>query len=465
MAQIEKIEIRNHPVFKQKEIKFKSFNTSENIFTVIIGQNGCGKSELLRVITDSINSQIIKKKSDGVLNYNTMGQVFFKQDIIPDKVLASSFSLNDKFPILTKRNKLYHQDYEYLGLRSTSNNAFVGKYKKEFLSKLVKVIAEEKRTDAFRAVLTTLDMPIKFKFSFKYGRGLKNILDSSSKNISYESFNSFNNKLNNFISNKTNTARFDYEKLHDKLNSYSFKNEMFSFFKNKENKLNTLEYRVDLSNQALNDKFMHDASILIELIDAGIIQINDFAFTADDDFSFSVASSGQHHLYTEMLNLTASITDNSVILIDEPEISLHPNWQIKYISLLQILMSSFKDCHIIICSHSHFLVSCIDESTCNIMQAKRNFSGEVEISEYNQNTYGWSPEQVLYNVFGLSTARNHYFEMDLQKVISVISKVNPNINDIYAPLERIKRFNITDDDPLKLLIERADSFIKETGSV
>ncbi|MFQ2039681.1 hypothetical protein ACK35C_01515 [Aeromonas veronii] len=139
MSQIELIEINKHPVFRKRKIKLKKFNHDKNIFTIIIGQNGCGKSELLRIIADSVNSHIIYNRNIGSSKVDTVGNITFKNGEIPHKVLASSFSLNDKFPILTNRNKLYHEDYEYLGLRSTSNNAFVGKYKKEFLKRLVNV--------------------------------------------------------------------------------------------------------------------------------------------------------------------------------------------------------------------------------------------------------------------------------------------------------------------------------------
>ncbi|WP_270671871.1 AAA family ATPase [Aeromonas sp. QDB17] len=457
MSQIELIEIKNHPVFRKKKIEFKNFDHDKNIFTVIIGQNGCGKSELLRVIADSVNSHIIYNSNIGSIKVDTAGDITFKNGEIPQKVLASSFSLNDKFPILTRRNKLYHEDYEYLGLRSTSNNAFVGKYKKEFLKRLVNVLSEERRLDAFTQVLAELNIPLQFKFSFKYGRGLKTILDSSDEANTYHDFDS---KVDNFISNKLKKSRLDYEKLYERLKSSHFKTEIYSFIKSKSKRFSSLEYRVDLSNPIYNDKFMQDSAILINLIESGVIQINDFSFTTVNDYSFSVASSGQHHLFTEMLNIASSIVDNSLLLIDEPEISLHPNWQIRYIELLEIITSSFSKCHTIICTHSHFLLSSINEDVCSIMHTKRTKDGDVEITECNQNTFGWSPEQVLYNVFGLSTTRNHYFERDLRLIVNILSRVNKNKEEIHEPLERIKRFNITDDDPLKLLINRADEFIK-----
>ncbi len=183
------------------------------------------------------------------------------------------------------------------------------------------------------------------------------------------------------------------------------------------------------------------------------------------NYSFSVASSGQYHIFTEILNISSSVIDFSIILIDEPEISLHPNWQIQYIEILQNILDDYTGCQVIICSHSHFLVSNIDSNFCSVMKAKKDNYNNVNVKIYEQDVYGWSPEQVLYNVFGMTSTRNHYFEADLKKVVSIISKVNLNIDEIHEPLNRLKLFNITDDDPLKILIEKADNFISEANDV
>lgn len=45
-----------------------------------------------------------------------------------------------------------------------------------------------------------------------------------------------------------------------------------------------------------------------------------------------------------------------MVLIDEPEISQHPNWQMQIIDMLDKCLSDSK-CHFIIATHSHFLVS------------------------------------------------------------------------------------------------------------
>lgn len=69
------------------------------------------------------------------------------------------------------------------------------------------------------------------------------------------------------------------------------------------------------------------------------------------------ASSGQLGMATALLSLASEIQDGSLVLIDEPEISLHPEWQVKYIGLLLETFEAYKGCHFIIATHSPLVIS------------------------------------------------------------------------------------------------------------
>ncbi|MCA1197854.1 ATP-binding protein [Sphingomonas sp. R647] len=69
------------------------------------------------------------------------------------------------------------------------------------------------------------------------------------------------------------------------------------------------------------------------------------------------ASSGQLGMATALLSLASEIQDGSLVLIDEPEISLHPEWQVKYIGLLLETFEAYEGCHFIIATHSPLVIS------------------------------------------------------------------------------------------------------------
>lgn len=69
------------------------------------------------------------------------------------------------------------------------------------------------------------------------------------------------------------------------------------------------------------------------------------------------ASSGQLGMATALLSLASEIQDGSLVLIDEPEISLHPEWQVKYIGLLLETFEAYVGCHFVIATHSPLVIS------------------------------------------------------------------------------------------------------------
>lgn len=69
------------------------------------------------------------------------------------------------------------------------------------------------------------------------------------------------------------------------------------------------------------------------------------------------ASSGQLGMATALLSLASEIQDGSLVLIDEPEISLHPEWQVKYIGLLLETFEAYEGCHFVIATHSPLVIS------------------------------------------------------------------------------------------------------------
>lgn len=69
------------------------------------------------------------------------------------------------------------------------------------------------------------------------------------------------------------------------------------------------------------------------------------------------ASSGQISIAAALLSLASEIQDGSLVLIDEPELSLHPEWQIKYIDLLLDTFRGYRGCHFLIATHSPLVIS------------------------------------------------------------------------------------------------------------
>ena len=75
------------------------------------------------------------------------------------------------------------------------------------------------------------------------------------------------------------------------------------------------------------------------------------------------------------------INDKDVIVLDEPEIHLHPQWQIAYAELLVLLQKKF-DLSVVVTTHSPYFVDAI-----NLFSCKYNTDNNVNyyISSVNDN--------------------------------------------------------------------------------
>ena len=183
---------------------------------------------------------------------------------------------------------------------------------------------------------------------------------------------------------------------------------------------------------------------------------------SETDVELQNASSGEFHLFTTMIGLMASTRSNTLVIIDEPEISLHPNWQMKYLQFIRELFANTDrvTSHIIIATHSHFLVSDLPGENSNIIGLKKK-DGEIKSLEIDKNTYGWSAEEVLYKIFDVKTTRNYYLEIELRELLHRIATKDKNKERMQEILDNIEEIEFSESDPINTVINRAKAYLND----
>lgn len=137
-----------------------------------------------------------------------------------------------------------------------------------------------------------------------------------------------------------------------------------------------------------------------QLTRAGILQMVEVALwreTSGHRVEITDASSGELSLAVTLLGIASSIEDGSLILVDEPEISLHPRWQTEYLSRLTEAFSAFRGCHFVLATHSPTLVAGAGTELTNIVNLERPAAAPGEPSS------GLSVDEVLFSTFGVVT--------------------------------------------------------------
>lgn len=128
-----------------------------------------------------------------------------------------------------------------------------------------------------------------------------------------------------------------------------------------------------------------------------------FVNSSGDEFDINELSSGEKQLFLRTLSIKMLEPENSIILIDEPELSLHPKWQQR---IIDVYKKIGKNNQIIVATHSpHILGSVPNE---NIFLLSKNKKGEITILSGDElyTSYGQSADRILEDIMGLETARN-----------------------------------------------------------
>lgn len=499
MFRLLQFEILKHPFFTRQVFNFVGNDTNSvgPYITLLIGPNGTGKSQLLETIVNifnviqasfekgkmaqkfdcefylkySLNEDIIEikyTKSEFLVLLNTNKAEIFNIPT-PSKFLASAINLNDRFPFFTSRSKVKNSKYVYLGIRTASNNAF--KNNNALIDRLSTSLFDRSNLAKYKNIFNLLSLKEELTILYKAGRNL--IIKNEKDLLSFQNPILLNEKFQKIIDNIEPGSRFSIrrDKYSRILNQFSnielvsnFLTELFPTFSDF-----TRNFQYN-SSIKFNDKnrieaFLEEISVLKVMRDLELLNVEKLLLhRKSTKYAFDNASSGEHHILSGFINIISTIEDSSLILIDEPEISLHPNWQIQYMNLLQSTFKNYKNCHFIISTHSHFLVSDLQPENSSIISFQLNDEGYISNQTLDFETFGWSTENILYRVFGVSSVRNYYLEMDLRELLSKVSTGSNEFARMREIIQSLKRFDLSPDDPLSSIINTAEEYLKKNGN-
>ena len=146
-----------------------------------------------------------------------------------------------------------------------------------------------------------------------------------------------------------------------------------------------------------------DLDIKVSEISKDAKSIPIFTNSSGDKFDINELSSGEKQLFLRTLAIKMLNPENSIILIDEPELSLHPKWQQK---IVDVYRKIGKNNQIIIATHSPHILGSVKKE--NIMLLDKNDDGEIIVKTGDElyNSYGQPTDRVLKGIMGLETTRN-----------------------------------------------------------
>lgn len=136
------------------------------------------------------------------------------------------------------------------------------------------------------------------------------------------------------------------------------------------------------------------------------------------EFDITGLSSGEKQLFLRALSLKFLEANNSIILIDEPEISLHPEWQSK---IIDVYKSIGNNNQLIIATHSPHVIGNITSNELRVMKKDNNGIRLIDNDKLNE-TYGRSIGDILRTTMKLNSLRNSDITEKLNRVYELLNK-------------------------------------------
>lgn len=144
-----------------------------------------------------------------------------------------------------------------------------------------------------------------------------------------------------------------------------------------------------------------DISDLIREVSLWVTRIND----ASGDVSFADLSDGERQLLMALGLIRVSRGKRALFLLDEPDTHLNPHWQHSYLKLIQDwtgIAADVDDCHIIITSHNPLTIAALSRDEVRVMF--NDVSGNVTVSPPYTDPRGMGFTATLTEIFGLPTS-------------------------------------------------------------
>jgi len=426
---IKKLSLENIRTFGDVELDFENEDGTLPQWTIILGDNGIGKSTLLHSVA-WMKPLFLYEKDNKIINYE-----------------PSPFITNE-------------ENERFIGLVSKSNDAYKFGSKIEANFQSNKALKSKSIAGKDNICNTSVDFKIneidelvdvKFDLKTTKENNFHNnevIIYAYSASRILGNLNIFDPQMEDMIPDFINekTILYDAEQIlininHGLLGAKGLEKKRYIEYNNKvKEMLVSLLPDVTRVNDILViaprlvNKRMKESEVLITTKHGKKIPLNDFSLGYKNAVYWSMDLSWR--LFNHYPESENALEEPAIVLIDELDLHLHPIWQIE---IIKNLSKHFPNIQFIATAHSPLLVQ--SDTKANFAVLKFNDDTEsVEIMNEPVGIDGWRVDQILTSdYFGLNSTRGPEYDKLLKKRSILIAKKS------LTPKERKELQNITEE--------------------
>lgn len=460
------------PENEVNSISIGSFEEAESLpfYSVLIGTNGVGKSSLMKEIVDffidlhscknelnpsmspankgrlkgiryhidGVECEVIRLKKNYLTKIN--GHFCSLNDLRIPSIVACHFGAFDKFPtqkvngsVQTRYDVPY---YKYVGAHV--NGSMISSSAIAF--RLLFALNEHMNDWQRQNICSILDfIGYDHRVSLSYSLVMKSKKDGT---------------VLDAIKQRVNKDK-EYSKL-DKQQKNVKATQLYNFYKKKTSTGNSRhDYDIDFDEDIAKEESHDELQFIYKLKQYELVNSANVIFHKQGcDITSEDMSSGEFAMLSTVLSISAAANDpHTLVLLDEPELSLHPNWQMTLIDNLDRALSN-QVCQLLIATHSHMLVSDLPMKRSSVTQVEKDERGNLLANGISECTYGWSAEEVLLKVFKTATDRNRYFGERIGKLLEKMGSNTITPKEVKAELNELQEISmhLSKIDPMKQIL-------------
>lgn len=460
------------PENEVNSINIGSFDEAESLplYSVLIGTNGVGKSCLMKEIVDffidlhscknepnpsmssankgrlkgiryhidGVECEVIRLKKNFLTKIN--GHFCSLNDLRIPSIVACHFGAFDKFPTQkvngSAQTRYDVPCYKYVGAHV--NGSMISSSAIAF--RLLFALNEQMNDWQRQNICSILDfIGYDHRVSLSYSLVMKSKTDGAALDA---------------IKQRVNKDK-EYSKL-DKQQKNVKATQLYNYYKKKTSTGNSRhDYEIDFDEDIAKEESHDELQFIYKLKQCELVNSTNVIFHKQGcDVTSEDMSSGEFAMLSTVLSISAAANDpHTLVLLDEPELSLHPNWQMTLIDNLDRALSN-QVCQLLIATHSHMLVSDLPMKRSSVTQVEKDERDNLFANSISECTYGWSAEEVLLKVFKTATDRNRYFGERIGKLLEKMGSNTITPKEVKAELNELQEISmhLSKIDPMKQIL-------------
>ncbi len=338
---------------------------------VLIGPNGAGKSQTLHKIVSSWLSPH-KSEPNGV----------FSEKINISNLIVVSYSPFELFPVDLQGldAQIDESIYNYFGLRQ-----------------------RKKKLDVDKSTIV-------LSRTFPQKKAAQSLLNCVKDDFKFGAIKNWSNKITTLENTLDGAFKFDFAAI--EINSKVREDDLFPDLFGNKPVFTYKDKRYLEVSESLSDK------LNFKLLDEHIVNHSGVHFFHHGNKI--KLSSGQRLFSYIVINILGAIKKNSLIIVDEPELFLHPSLEISFVGMLKNILKLYFS-KAILATHS---VVTVREVPSECVHVYKEENGEIFINNPPFETFGGDIQRISSYVFGDKTTSKPYESWVKEKLVEYQSADN-----------------------------------------